>query len=152
MLIAGAASNARVDVKEYKDLADKLGVAARVFWMEHYLSAPELSAVIAASDVVVLNYADSFTSQSGILNVAAPFRKPLVVSDGKSSLASVVRKFGMGTIVKVPDATGLAAAVKAALQSSADNEVAWERYLSFASWKRHVEIAIDHFRKLPGSV
>lgn len=147
LLIAGAPSNARVDVQAYKEKAAQLGVQNRVIWIERYLSAEELSAVMDCSDVLVLNYADSFTSQSGILNVAAPYFKPLVVSDGPSSLAAVVRKFGIGTLVNAGGAASLAAAVASALSSSEENTAAWQRYLDFASWDRHADIAMRSFQE-----
>ena len=143
LLIAGAPANARVDSDRYRSLASDCGVADRVFWLERYLSAGELSAVVAGADVIVLNYADSFTSQSGILNVAAPFKKVLVVSDGPSSLAAVVRKFSIGTIVKDSTPGALATAMVQSLENPESKKAAWESYLAFASWDRHVEMAIE---------
>lgn len=148
LLIAGSPSSARVDVFQYKILVERLGLESRVIWMEHYLSASELSAVISASDVVVLNYAESFTSQSGILNVAAPFRKPLVVSDGPSSLASLVRKFGMGTLVMENSPSGLSKSILKALDNSREKEKSWANYLEFASWDRHVSTAVALFKEI----
>jgi glycosyltransferase involved in cell wall biosynthesis len=100
------------------------------------------------SDVVVLNYSDSFTSQSGILNVAAPFKKPLVVSDGRSSLASVVRKFGMGILVSGNGAKALSEAIIAAAETASEKKLAWDAYLEFASWKRHASTAIKIFKEI----
>jgi len=143
LLIAGAPANARVDSDKYRSLASECGVGDRVFWLERYLSAGELSAVVAGADVIVLNYADSFTSQSGILNVAAPFRKVLVVSDGPSSLTAVVRKFSIGTIVTDASPAALATALVQSLENPETKYAAWENYLDFASWDRHVEMAMD---------
>ena len=148
LLIAGAASNARVSVDSYRQLAEKLGVSDRMIWMEHYLSSAELSAVMEISDVIVLNYSDSFTSQSGILNVAAPFKKPLVVSDGKSSLASVVRKFGIGILVSGSGAEALALAIRTAAETASEKKLAWDAYMEFASWKRHASTAIKIFKDI----
>jgi glycosyltransferase involved in cell wall biosynthesis len=148
LLIAGAASSARVSVDSYRQLAEKLGVSDRVIWMEHYLSPAELTAVMQVSDVVVLNYSDSFTSQSGILNVAAPFKKPLVVSDGRSSLASVVRRFGMGILVSGNGASGLSEAVRSAVETASEKKLAWDAYLEYASWERHADTAIQIFKEI----
>jgi glycosyltransferase involved in cell wall biosynthesis len=148
LLIAGAPANARLDLSGYKTLAASSAVTDRVIWIEHYLSASELSAVLAVTDVLVLNYADSFTSQSGILNVAANFRKPLVVSDGRSSLVSVVRNFGIGTIVNGTGPELLASAIRSTVSNCAQKQNAWDSYLKHASWEKHTSLAVNLFKEL----
>jgi glycosyltransferase involved in cell wall biosynthesis len=148
LIIAGSASNARVDIQQYKNLSGKLGVADRVIWIEKFLTEAELSAVIDVCDVVVLNYAVSFTSQSGILNVVAPFRKELIVSDGPSSLASVLKKFKVGELVEPGSVDSLVEGLKRLSTEGAEVRNNWEEYLAYASWENHVSKAIDCYSKL----
>jgi len=145
LIIAGSASNARVDISRYKQLAENLGVQNRVVWIEKFLSEEELSAVIEVSDVVVLNYAVSFTSQSGILNVVAPFRKELIVSDGPSSLASVLKKFKVGELVYPGSVDSLVAGLKRLASEETEVRHNWEDYLAYASWENHVNTAMECF-------
>ena len=148
LIIAGSASNARVDIQQYKNLATRLGVSDRVIWIEKFLTEAELSAVIEICDVVVLNYAVSFTSQSGILNVVAPFRKELIVSDGPSSLASVLKKFKVGELVEPGSVDSLVEGLERLSAEEAEVRNNWEDYLSYASWENHVIKAMDCYSKL----
>jgi glycosyltransferase involved in cell wall biosynthesis len=148
LIIAGSASNARVNIQQYKNLAAKLGVSDRVIWIEKFLTEAELSAVIEICDVVVLNYAVSFTSQSGILNVVAPFRKELIVSDGPSSLASVLKKFKVGELVKPGSVDSLIEGLKKLSVEEAEVRDNWDDYLSYASWENHVNKAMECYSKI----
>jgi glycosyltransferase involved in cell wall biosynthesis len=143
LLVAGSASNARVNIDAYKQQAEKSGVSNRLVWIEKYLSPEELAAVMKGSDVILLNYSDSFTSQSGIFNVAVPFRKPVVVSKGKSSLSKMVQAFGIGTVSECQDAEGLAKAIRTALSAKA-NPWHWDEYLSYASWEHNTSLAFSN--------
>jgi glycosyltransferase involved in cell wall biosynthesis len=144
LLIAGAASNARVDVEAYRRQAREAGVEDRVLWIEAYLKPAELAAVMAVSDVILLNYADSFSSQSGIFNVSVPFRKPVVVSAGRSSLSRMVAAFGIGTMAEGFENEELAKAIRLALSAEAHPE-RWDRYLEYASWDRNAAIGYTNF-------
>ncbi len=145
LIVAGSTSNARVDVNAYKQLASKLKVADRVIWIERFLKEGELTAVIEAADVILLNYAVSFTSQSGILNIVAPFRKELIVSDGPSSLASIIRKFGIGELVEPGSMDSLVLALKKLQTETAELQHHWDEYLAYASWENHVKKACKVF-------
>jgi len=147
LIIAGKAANARVNIQHYRDLAVKFKVEDRVIWIEKFLTEEELSAVIEISDVILLNYSVSFTSQSGILNIVAPFRKELIVSDGPSSLASVVRKFGVGELVEPESLHSLIHGLKNLESKELENRIHWEEYLAYASWENHVEKAVSLFKQ-----
>lgn len=149
LLIAGAAANARVDVDAYRRLAEQLGVENRVFWFENYLSPAGLAAVMASSEVVLLNYAGSFTSQSGIFNVAIPFKKPLVVSSGKSGMAGIMEQYRLGTMTAGGDVSHLVTAIREAL-SGEISEQNWENYLQIASWENNARIGTAQFQQVAG--
>ncbi len=120
-------------------------MADRVFWIESYLSNDELSAVIYASDVILLNYAESFTSQSGIFNLTIPFRKPVVVSSGKSGMAGMVKEFQLGNMVEGGGVSELMLAIRAAL-GTAKKEENWENYQQYASWENNAHLGFIHFQ------
>lgn len=145
LLIAGAASNARVEISSYRELAERLGVSTRVFWMEAYLSPAELAAVITCSDLILLNYAGSFTSQSGIFNVCIPFQKPMVVSSGKSGMAGIMEQYKLGTMVDGIEVSHLVDAIRAAL-AGGSREENWKSYQQYASWDNNARIGITNFQ------
>jgi hypothetical protein len=55
----------------------------------------------------------------------------------------VVRKFSIGTIVTDASPAALATALVQSLENPETKNAAWETYLDFASWDRHVEMAMD---------
>lgn len=149
LLIAGAAANARVEVDAYRRLAGQLGVSSRVFWIEKYLSPAGLAAVMASCDVILLNYAGSFTSQSGIFNVAIPYKKPLVVSSGKSGMAGIMEQYQLGTMTAGGEVSHLVTAIRGAL-SGEINKQNWENYLQIASWENNARIGALQFQQVAG--
>lgn len=150
LLIAGSAANARVQTEGYRKLAHRLEVADRIIWIERYLTEAELAACIAATDLIWLNYAPSFTSQSGILNIIAPFRKRLIASDGKSSLSVVIQKFGLGTLVEANNKASVVEKLSQNHETSEEQNPNWDNYLAYASWENHVKLAIGVFIESAG--
>jgi glycosyltransferase involved in cell wall biosynthesis len=148
LIIAGSTANGRVNLQTYRDLAKKLNVENRLVWIEKFLTEAEMSAIIEITDVILLNYAVSFTSQSGILNVVAPFRKELIVSNGPSSLASIIRRFKVGELVEPGSTQSLVYGLKKLLAEEVELRQNWEEYLAYASWENHVSKAIMVFRKI----
>jgi glycosyltransferase involved in cell wall biosynthesis len=137
-----------VNVGAYKELASRLKVSDRIIWIERFLSGEELSAVIEAADVILLNYGASFTSQSGILNSVAPFRKELIVSDGPSSLASIIKRFGVGQLVQPGSVDSLVEGLKILENEAGEMQSRWDDYLAYASWENHVKKACRVFSSL----
>jgi len=148
LIIAGSAANARVNLQTYRDLAKKLGVENRLMWVEKFLTEGEMSAIIVISDVILLNYAVSFTSQSGILNVVAPFKKELIVSDGPSSLAAIIRRFKIGELVVPGSTQSLVAGLEKLKSEEIELRQNREDYLAYASWENHVSNAVKCFKQI----
>jgi glycosyltransferase involved in cell wall biosynthesis len=148
LIIAGSTANGRVNLQTYRDLAKNLNVENRLVWIEKFLTEAEMSAIIEITDVILLNYAVSFTSQSGILNVVAPFRKELIVSDGPSSLASIIRRFKVGELVQPGSTTSLVSGLEKLQEEEVELRQNWEDYLTYASWENHVSNAVACFKKI----
>ena len=149
LLIAGNSASSSVPIELYKEQIRKLNVQQQVIWIEKRLSDQEMQAVIQACDLVLLYYKHSFTSQSGLLNLIAPHKKKLIVSDSKSALTEVVRKFKLGTIVPINKKYFTDAVAHALLEEPADKSIrAWQSYLDYASWDNQVRIVIEKVNEL----
>jgi glycosyltransferase involved in cell wall biosynthesis len=149
LLVAGAKASSDVPVERYRELIKKLGLEDRVIWIERYLDEGELSSAIRHCDVVSLYYKTSFTSQSGMLNMIAPYRKKLVVTDTPSALQKVVRQYGLGVLAPADSQSAFVHSVQLLLGQPQDAFTAgWERYESDASWASHARLAIDAFNTL----
>ena len=116
----------------YRELAAQLGVVDRCHFAEGFVADDELGKYFAATDFVLLTYAATFYSQSGVLNIAARARKPVLASASPSPLIEAVRKFQLGITV-VPDSP---AAVVTGMQQllTAPPSPHWEEYEASASW------------------
>lgn len=146
LLIAGDASSSNVPVEEYKARIDQLQLQDRVICVQKRLSDEELQAAIRICDGILLYYKKSFASQSGILNLIAPHRRPLVVSDTASALTETVRKYGIGYVVPL-GSTEFVSAIQEIFQPNMRNlDQQWDTYLGHASWKNHVQIVMEHLK------
>jgi glycosyltransferase involved in cell wall biosynthesis len=126
------ASNKDKPFAFYRDLALSEGVADRVQLYEGFVSNADLGSYFAAADVALLTYSSSFKSQSGVLNLAARARVPVLASAAPSPLMESVKRFELGVAVK-PDSVeaiidGLRQLLGGRLQPR------WEDYEAFADW------------------
>jgi len=142
LVIAGSPANSSVDTDQYKKLARELNVDAQIIWLEKYLSETELSSVITAVDLILLYYASTFTSQSGILNTIAPYEKRVIIADTHSGLAKIARENGIGKLVEPDNKDSLLAAIKDHIQNNKNEN--WTLYMRKASWKKQIDLTIDN--------
>ena len=143
LIVAGRPSNTSEDAATYLNRAAELGLQDRVIWIDRYLSDAEMAAVIDQADMILLYYAKSFSSQSGILNMVAPMRKTIIASDGTSSLAAVIRRFSIGLLAQPDDVQALRHALMLAVEGFGPNILDWGYYLEYASWQGHTEVVIS---------
>jgi len=146
LLIAGNPANSGVDTNYYKSLSRDTGVEKQIIWIEKYLSDEELAAVISISEVIVLYYAASFHSQSGILHQVIPMKKPVLVSELPNALTEIVNEYGLGYICK-PDNLN---ALKDGLSSISLNPVNpdWEKCMREMGWGRQVEETLKYLQNV----
>jgi glycosyltransferase involved in cell wall biosynthesis len=150
LLVAGAKASSDVPVARYQEKIRNLHLEDRVIWIERYLDEQELSTAIRSCDIILLYYKTSFTSQSGMLNMIAPYRKKLVVTDTPSALQKVTRQYQLGVLVPADDKEALVSAVHSLLAQSQEVFTAgWEQYKSEASWAKHARLAVNAFNMLP---
>jgi glycosyltransferase involved in cell wall biosynthesis len=149
LLIAGSPSNSSVSIASYKEEIEKRNVQDRVIWIEKKLTDEEMQGIIQACDLMLLYYKYSFTSQSGLLNLIAPHKKKLIVSDGQSGLTKIVEQYKLGAVVPI-DKKSFVQAVNQIVftDMSAEQQFAWDRYLDYASWHNHTRIVIEQVQKM----
>ncbi|OMP31778.1 glycosyltransferase [Mangrovimonas sp. DI 80] len=146
LVIAGKESSSEVDLNIFKRLASSLGVEDRILWIKKYLTNDELNTVIAELDVILLNYASSFTSQSGILNLIAPYSPNIIVSQTSSALSELCERFKIGHIIEADSKEALIHAFNKVDQICGKNsEENWKSYGEYASWENNVSIILSKF-------
>lgn len=133
-------------VEFYRKLADELDMSGRVKFFATFVPDEKLASYFAAADVVVLTYDKSFHSQSGVLNVAARARRPVLASAGESPLKDCVQKFRLGVFVEPDDMRALKEGIKKISSCewrASSGEPDWQGYEAFASWDVNVAKILD---------
>ena len=130
LLIAGSeAPSGQINSQTYRKQSEHLGISDRVHWDIAHISEASAADYFQASDVVMLTYDATFHSASGVLNVAAHYEKPIIVSSGSGPLQSLMTDYSLGHWC-APDS---ASAISSALALSMDH-VDWSSYLADNSW------------------
>lgn len=140
LLIAGKPASSRETTEALSSLARESGVEDRVIIVDRFLSYAEMSACVEVCDIVWLNYARSFQSQSAIFNTIAPYQKKILVAGGDSAMARLADQFEVGSTV-VPDDFESARSGLAELLQAQDPE--WRKYLAYASWDRQIDTVLN---------
>ncbi len=139
LLVMGTeAGSGHITSTEYQSMARQAGVADRCRWVIGFASAEEAANHFMAADFALLTYQAGFRSASGVLNVAARYRRPVVASCGESNLASSVRRYGLGVLVPADDSGEIAGGMRAVLDRSPAPR--WEDYDRENSWQRNAEL------------
>jgi len=91
------------DSRPYRSLAARLGLGEAVRFEERYVGNEEVESYFVASDLVILPYVSA--TQSGIMQIAIAFDRPVVVTDvGGLPEAVVPEKTGFVVPPRDPDA------------------------------------------------
>jgi len=142
LLVAGSeAKSGQAPSSSLRELAESLGVADRCRWVIDYLEPTEVANCFNACDVVLLTYASTFRSASGVQNVAGWFRKPVLVSGGDGNLRSTVEKYRLGLAVP-PDSSGsIATGIGEMMQALFAPD--WDAYLAENNWERNARLVTE---------
>lgn len=142
LLVAGPeAKGGQTDSLSLRELAAEYGVGDQCRWLIEYLKPEAVANCFEACDAVMLTYSATFRSASGVQNVAAWFRKPVLVSGGESNLRSSVNRYHLGLAVE-PDSTGAIASGISALMNS-DFLPDWDAYLVDNNWEQNGRVVVD---------
>jgi glycosyltransferase involved in cell wall biosynthesis len=153
VVVGSAQSSTNKPLSYYRNLAARLGVSDRVTFREEFVPDESLAGYFAASDFVVMTYNSKFRSQSGVLNIAARARRPVLASGGESPLKSCVQKFALGEFVEPDSLSALSEGMKKLCRNLRGEETArhpdWHGYSAYASWDSNVKIISGAFHAAP---
>lgn len=125
----------------YRELAASLNVTDRCRFFEGFVTDDELGKYFAGADFVLLTYASSFHSQSGVLNIAARARKPVLASAAPSPLVDSVEKFELGLAVKPDSLDAVVDGMQRMLYVPLTPK--WAEYESAAAWGSNASGILD---------
>ncbi len=101
------------DIKPYQDIVDKHNIQSQVILENRYINNEEVEKYMQACDVVALPYRSA--TQSGILNVAYSFRKPVVVTN-VGELGQLVVEGKTGLVIPTADVPSVKKGIEQFLQ------------------------------------
>ena len=141
LLVAGPEAKAgQMSSSSLKELARKLGVAERCRWLVDYLVPGEVSNCFETCDAVLLTYAATFRSASGVLNVSAWFQKPVLVSGGDSNLRTSVERYHLGIAVVADSSDRIASGIFEIMSKPVCP--GWEAYSSENNWGENARLVV----------
>lgn len=133
LVVAGSVASAKdKSFAFYRELAQEVGVADRCRFFEGFVADEQLGRYFAGADFVLLTYASSFHSQSGVLNIAARARKPVLASASPSALMQSVRNFSLGIAVAPDSLEAVVAGMRSLMASPPPPR--WEEYEAASAW------------------
>ncbi len=142
LVIAGKGQAAsQKPIEFYQRLAEEVGVADRCRWVVEYISEENAANLFEAADAALLTYSRTFRSASGVLSVAANYRKFCLASAGAGSMASLVTKYNLGVWVEPDDLKSLSAGMGQWLSSPPVPD--WDRYFAENSWNLNARIILN---------
>ena len=131
----------RMQIDSLQRRSGELGIADRVRWVTRFVSDAEAAAYFARADVIALPYRE--TEQSGVLNTALAFGRPLVLSD-TGGFHEVGAEHGAARLVPPGDSAALAAALREVLDDEGErarlSEAARRAAAGPYSWSRVAEL------------
>ena len=139
LVVAGrVASVGDRGIEFYADCARRAGVADRVRFVSGFIAEADIPAYFAAADAIALTYAKGFVSQSGVLQIAALWDRPLLASGGAGPLRETVEEFGLGVTVEPDSVPAIVAGLRHLIDEPQDRAAAFARYRATTSWEVNV--------------
>ena len=142
LVIAGSvASSSDRPFSFYRELASGLKVDDRCRFFEGFVNDEDLGKYFIASDFVLLTYSASFHSQSGVLNIAARARKPVIASAAPSPLMESVRNFSLGVAIPPDSLDDIVSGMRSLINNSPQTK--WAEYEAYASWDLNAQKILE---------
>ena len=148
LVVAGREDGRHHGIDHYRQLASDMGVANRVTFIPRFIEDEEVGELFVASDWVALPYKEHFTSQSGVLNVAAHYERPVLVSSAPV-LRETVQACDIGVACPGDDPEALAAGIQNIHQRLETGHAhAFEAYHRQFSWSENASRTLTVYRDL----
>lgn len=132
----------------YKSLVQQLSLSHAVTFLDRYIPDEAVADLFAASDWVALPYSRTFTSQSGVLNVAVCYNRPVVTSR-TATINEMLDQYDIGVCVEPDDSAALVAGIEslqARLRTGHQHE--FEKYRHEFSWDEAARRTLEVYASL----
>lgn len=150
LVVAGQAKRG-TSISQLKSLANELGLHedVHVKWMTYYIPYEEVPNLFTLADWLALPYSRSFTSQSGVLNIAIPYNLPVLASD-LPTIGEPVRRYKIGTTVAPDSVQELSRGIANMLNNTSTFYTdGFQKVAQISSWDTNVSITSSVYLTLP---
>lgn len=146
ILIAGSEVGRHRKVSYYKTVARRSGMDHRVRFIPRYLADEEVGELFVASDWIALPYREDFTSQSGVLNIAVHYDRP-VLAGPAPVLNETVRNWDIGIACTGASMRDMADCIDTMVAQFADGHShEFEAYRKSHSWQENARRTVEVYR------
>jgi glycosyltransferase involved in cell wall biosynthesis len=136
----------------YSGMIQRFGLERYVTVINRRIQDQEAADLFTACDWVALPYGRSFSSQSGVLNVAAEYAKPVLVS-ATGAMGEVAGRYGIGVAVEPDCVESLRRGIaEMAAQINAGRVWRFQGYRRDFSWEMNAVRTLDVYRAITGTV
>ncbi|MFO1092546.1 MAG: glycosyltransferase [Planctomycetaceae bacterium] len=151
LVVAGrVAGDAHKTVADYSEMAQRLGLTEAVTFDNRYISDAEIPDLFTACDWAALPYSRRFTSQSGVLNVAVSYQRPVLIS-ATPTFVETLERAEVGLLAEPDDVETLRSGIGRMITAVvAGREFAFAEYERQFGWEANVRITRDVYRSLCG--
>lgn len=134
----------------YREVAREAGVTDRITFHIGHVTDEEVAELFTAADWVALPYRDTFTSQSGVLNVAAHYERPVLVAQAPV-LRETVENSGIGVVCDAETPHAIARGIKHMLELQRGNHAfPFMAYRETYTWRENARRTVAVYRGLQG--
>jgi len=132
----------------YRKLAGELGITDGVSFFDAYIPDDEVPDLLTVCDWMAIPYSQTFTSQSGVLNVAMQYRRPVLLS-AAPTLAETIAQCDIGVSVTPDDVAALEQGV-GQIQKRVDENYQHEfdEYSNRFGWAENAKQTLAVYRTL----
>lgn len=148
LVVAGRGAGAvHKGIAYYQELAASLNISSSVTFMDGFIPEQDVPDLFVASDWIVLPYSREFTSQSGVLNIAAAYHRPVLVS-AAGTFEETLRQSRIGHLVEPDDQQALEMGLAKMIAAIREGEqFDFSSYLEHFSWRENVRRTIAAYNK-----
>lgn len=135
--------------KDYQELVEQLGLCGCVSLRLEYIPNEEVPNYFEMCDWVAMPYSNRFTSQSGVLNVAMAYRRPVLIT-ATPTISEAVGLIRVGVCVPADDDGSLRKGISKIMQEI-DPPQRWEfdEYDAEFSWERNAKVTLGCYQTVP---
>ncbi|WP_197532826.1 glycosyltransferase [Symmachiella macrocystis] len=152
LVVAGrAGAKGHCTIANYQALSRSLEISDSVTFIDGYIPDCDIPDLFQLCDWVALPYREHFTSQSGVLNVAAQYKRPVLVSSAPTFIETL-NQCDIGVVTDADDAARLKMGVEEIMNRIQSRyEHAFEEYITQFGWEENAARTIEVYSALCGT-